>query len=224
MFMNPTASRMRSLIIALPFTWLLAPAAASAQEAYTLDAEGRPADRAEAPENQKGDQKSVAIELNPLAATIGRYSVNVEVMVSPHQAVVVNPHVDHVTTEVTAGDAKYTESFVGGGAELGYRYYTGSKGPNGFFVGPSFLLGHYSATTGESDQSVSFTSVGAAIDIGGQAVVGPGIVVGGGFGLQWTEATEDFQDMPLAAAAIAGGGVRPRFLVTVGYALGAALL
>lgn len=52
----------------------------------------------------------------------------------------------------------------------------------------------------------------------GQAVVGPGIVIGGGFGVQYTKATEDFEDQPFAAAILAGGGFRPRFLLSAGFA------
>ena len=68
--------------------------------------------------------------------------------------------------------------------------------------------------------SDSFTSVGGAIDIGGQGVIGPGIVIGGGFGLQWTKTSKsiDTNNLNLASAIIAGGGTRPRFLFTVGYA------
>ena len=63
----------------------------------------------------------------------------------------------------------------------------------------------------------SFTTIGGALDIGGQAVIGPGVVIGGGFGLQYTEASKSFADLPLTAAILAGGGVRPRFLFSVGY-------
>jgi hypothetical protein len=187
-----------------------APAAANADRPSDADAER--------------DRKMFSVELNPLAATIGRYSVQVEWLPAAHHAVVLNPHFDHVSADVTSSGGgatlKYSENFTGFGSELGYRFYTGEKGPNGFYVGPSFLFGTYSAGVdgAPSGSSVSFTSFGAALDIGGQAVIGPGIVVGGGFGLQYTSINKDFGDLPLTAAVLAGGGVRPRFLMSVGYA------
>jgi len=165
------------------------------------------------------DFKSIALEANPLAATIGRYSLQVEWLPATHHAIVVNPHFDSVSASVTVGNISGSESFTGFGGELGYRYYTGTKGPTGLFIGPSLLVGHYSTST--NDQSTgSFSTVGGAFDIGGQAVVGPGIVIGAGFGLQYTKTSLDgsTDGLPLAANVIAGDGVRPRFLFTLGYA------
>jgi hypothetical protein len=164
--------------------------------------------------------KSFAIEVNPLAAAAGRYSAQVEWLPAVHNAIVVNPHFDHIAPTIPVADgASYTESFTGFGSELGYRYYTGTKGANGFFVGPSVLVAHYS-TSVEGGPSQSFNTIGGAIDIGGQAVIGPGIIVGGGFGLQYTKSSLNgsTDGLPLLATAIAGDGVRPRFLLTVGYA------
>ncbi|MDB4998014.1 MAG: hypothetical protein JWM74_5446, partial [Myxococcaceae bacterium] len=64
-----------------------------------------------------------------------------------------------------------------------------------------------------------FTAIGGALDLGGQAVIGPGVIVGGGFGLQYTKNSIDVNtdNLNIASAAIAGGGVRPRFLLSVGY-------
>ena len=63
-------------------------------------------------------------------------------------------------------------------------------------------------------------SYGGAIDLGGQAIIGPGVVLGGGFGLQYTKTSIDIatENLNLASAIIAGGGIRPRFLFFVGYA------
>lgn len=171
--------------------------------------------------------KSIAIEANPLGVFIGHYSINVEWMPAMHHALVLNPHYDSVTAGVTATDGtsvvSYDEHFSGGGAELGYRFYTGRKGPNGFFVGPSLLLAAYSASNSEitGSKATNFSRVGFAIDIGGQAVLDSGFVVGGGFGLQrtWVNGVDDYSgDLPLSAELLVGGGVRPRFLFTVGYA------
>ena len=105
---------------------------------------------------------------------------------------------------------------------MGYRFYTGNSGPVGFFFGPSLLLASYKST-GDilgSDVTRSFGSYGGAFDLGGQAVVAGGLVIGGGFGMQHTRLTKDydFTDLPLTASSIAGGGWRPRFLMSLGFA------
>jgi hypothetical protein len=168
----------------------------------------------------KPAHRKFAVELNPLSMLIGRYGVQAEWLPALHHALVLNPHFDHVNAEIetSVGDqkTKTEQSFTGFGTELGYRFYTGQRGPNGFYVGPSLLVGTYSTEAGE--KSVSFSSIGGALDIGGQTVLGNGIVLGGGFGLQYTSISEDFTDLPITAAIIAGGGVRPRFLFSAGYA------
>lgn len=175
---------------------------------------------AEAPQKAEEEHKKISLEINPLAATIGRYSLQVEYLPAVHHALVLNPHFTHVPVTATVNGKEIDGgSLTGFGGELGYRYYTGTKGPNGFFIGPSFLFSSYSQElAGKSD---SFTAIGGALDIGGQAVIGPGIVIGGGFGLQYTSNSKDIGDtdgLNLASAIIAGGGVRPRFLLSLGYA------
>jgi hypothetical protein len=188
-------------------------------------------------EKQDGDDevKRIALILNPLAAAIGRYSIQGEYIMAKHHAVTLNPFYAHAPVTVTVnGKDMDAGSLNGFGGELGYRFYTGSKGPNGFYVGPSVIFASYTqsgaaqvsvpsvpgATVTTKSSSDSFTSLGGAIDIGGQAVIGPGIVVGGGFGLQYTKTSKDIatENLNLASAVIAGGGVRPRFLVGAGYA------
>ncbi|HVJ14465.1 MAG TPA: hypothetical protein VM686_03450 [Polyangiaceae bacterium] len=172
--------------------------------------------------------KSFAVEANPLGLFIGHYSVNVEWLPAMHHALVLNPHYDSVTAEVTVSDgtnsvATFEENFTGGGAELGYRYYTGRAGPNGFFVGPALLLGAYTASNSDftGSEATSFSRVGFAVDIGGQAVIDPGFVIGGGFGLQrtWVNGVDDYSgELPLSAEVLVGSGVRPRFLFSMGGA------
>ncbi len=174
--------------------------------------------------------KQYVIELNPLATTIGRYSIQAEYLPAAHHAITLNPFYTHASISETVNGATFDDGSLNGfGGELGYRYYTGVKGPNGFFVGPSVLFGSYSQSggvtvnpdgSGTTTSAGSFTSIGGAIDIGGQGVIGPGIVIGGGFGLQWTKTSKSIpdNDFNLASAIIAGGGTRPRFLFTVGYA------
>ncbi len=216
---HPSGSR---LLASLAFGAVLATSALAWADVQPASATATTANEKRSDPEPKS-LKTIGLELNPLAATIGRYSVQVEWMPLLHHAIVLNPHFDHVSADVTSGAGTYSEGFTGFGGELGYRFYTGQKGLNGFFVGPSFLFGTYSASAdvsgpGVSSNSTSFTTVGAALDVGGQAVIGPGILIGGGFGLQYTKASSDFGDLPLTASILAGGGVRPRFLLSAGYA------
>jgi hypothetical protein len=177
---------------------------------------------APAPVEEAPELKSFVILANPLAMAIGRYSIQAEYLPAVHHAITLNPVYTHAPVTVTVdGEEIDAGSLNGFGGELGYKFYTGRKGPNGFFVGPSFLFASYSSSqTGTADRS--FTSLGFAVDIGGQGVIGPGFTIGGGFGLQWTknseEATRDVSSLNLASEVIAGAGLRPRFLFTIGYA------
>ena len=168
------------------------------------------------------DLKRISITINPLGLVISRYSLTGEYLLARHHALNLSPFYTSVPVEVNGVELS---KFSGFGAELGYRFYTGSKGPNGFFVGPSFLFSSYSSTgSGTAAQQAasekSFTALGGAIDIGGQGVIGPGIVIGGGFGMQYTSNSETFDtnNFNLASAIIAGGGLRPRFLFSFGFA------
>ena len=190
----------------------------SADPASTLPAD---ADRKRR-RHEDEELKNISITANPLGLIIGRYSIQGEFLPAPHHAIVLNPFFAHVP--VSAGGVDLG-SMNGFGGELGYKFYTSNYGPAGFWVSPSFLFGSYSQSASSvNGQSVasnsSFTSIGGAIDIGGQAVVGPGVVIGGGFGLQYTKTSENFDTggLNLASAIVAGGGLRPRFLLSVGYA------
>jgi len=177
-------------------------------------------------EGERTDFKRVVLAINPLAIGIGRYSIQGEYLFAPHHAITLNPFFAHVPVTVTAnGQDVDAGSLNGFGGELGYRFYTSNKGASGLFVGPSLLFASYSQSSSnnnggsQGNSSDSFLNYGAALDIGGQAVIGPGIVVGGGFGLQYTKTSEDINtdNLNLASAVVAGGGVRPRFLFALGY-------
>ena len=175
-----------------------------------------PVERAESPD----EPHPFTLLFNPIGVFIGRYSIQAEYQPVLHHAITLTPFYNHTPVTMTV-DGQETDlgSLNGGGAELGYRYYTGRKGPNGFFVGPSLLFASYkSSQSGVQDDS--FTSFGAAVDVGGQAVIGSGFVIGGGFGLQWTKTSHDINtdNFNFASALIAGDGVRPRLLFSIGYA------
>lgn len=194
-----------------------APSVAPAQPAPAVNAD-KPQDMATAPE-----LKQFSLELNPLAATTGRYSVQVEFLPVAHHAIVLNPQYTHFDTTLTVDLGTLGNitsppiTFSGFGGELGYRFYTGEKGANGLYVGPSFIFGSYSAKSGGADDK-SFTAYGGALDVGIQGIVGPGIVIGGGVGVQYVATSEKLpDDLNLATKGKIGGGVSPRFLLSVGY-------
>jgi hypothetical protein len=171
--------------------------------------------------------KRFAIELNPMAALIGRYSVQGEYLFAPHHALVVNPFFTYAPIKITSqGQDIDGGSLVGFGTEVGYRFYSGDAGADGFFIGPSAIGAFYSqsAPTGVNGAAAatsdSFGSFGGALDLGAQKMFGPGVLVGAGFGLQYTKTTKSIatDNLNLASAIIAGGGLRPRFLATVGFA------
>jgi hypothetical protein len=172
-------------------------------------------EKPQAPEDGE-DIKRISLEVNPLGLTIGRYSISGEYMLARHHALTLSPF--FTSTSIKVND-KEIGSLSGFGGELGYRFYTGSKGANGFFVGPSALFASYTSESVVGNTSQSFTAVGGALDIGGQFIIGPGVVLGFGGGLQYTKNSEEINtdNLNLASAVIAGGGVRPRLLLAVGY-------
>ncbi len=169
--------------------------------------------------------KQFAITTNPLNLYIGRYGINFEYQPTLHHGLILSPHYDHINADVSysingqSGTA--VDNFSGFGAEIGYRFYSGEKGFNGFFASPSLLVASYKATGPSLDLTTgsrSFTSIGWAWEVGGQAQIGGGFVIGGGGGMQYTKVSKDFTSLPFAAAVVAGGGWRPRILLNLGYA------
>ncbi len=172
------------------------------------------------PAPAQGVQKQWGIAANPLSTIVGRYGIDVTYMIAQHQGIVLNPFYQHVSADVTSSSGGVTttssSTFSGFGGELGYRYFTGDKAMNGFYIGPSFIFGSYAQKNSEGEKT-AFTSIGGAIDLGGQYVSDSGFMIGGGFGLQYTKTSTQFDDLPFGAKVLAGGGVRPRFLFTIGY-------
>jgi hypothetical protein len=192
---------------------------ARADDAQPAAAPGTPNEKPQ-PKDGDDDLKHIALEVNPLGLAIGRYSISAEYLLAKHHALTLSPFYANAPVTATINGKEIDGgALTGFGGELGYRYYTGSKGANGFFVGPSALFGVYSQSAPGGATSQSFSAIGGAVDIGGQAIIGPGIVIGGGFGLQYTKNSEelDTANLNLASAVIAGGGVRPRFLLSLGY-------
>jgi hypothetical protein len=180
--------------------------------------------------------KVMAIEGNVLAATVGRFSVNVEYVFSRHHAAIVSPHFFY-----SAPGTK--EEIDGGGAEIGYRFYSGDNGPEGVFVGASVLAGQYRYNTVETTIAPSpiaagtngcaaltspgltcdskYNSYGLAVDAGYQLLLHEHFVLSGGIGAQYNYFTNEptyRESSGIGAKDLFGPGFRPRILVAIGGA------
>jgi hypothetical protein len=175
----------------------------------------------DAPRGSQQDSGSgfrpLALTLNPITLLLGRVGLNVEYMPAAHHGIMLNPYFSSASAET---DALRTNYFSWGG-ELGYHFYTGKKGANGFFVGPSFVFTRTTMGTECIDAGctlepeIEFTTYGVAVDFGGQHVFDNGFTIGGGGGLMY-----------LKSSASAGGGsfikfegTIPRMLFTIGYSI-----
>ncbi|MDP9149826.1 MAG: DUF3575 domain-containing protein [Myxococcota bacterium] len=158
-----------------------------------------------------------AIELNPIGLfAAGRLSLSAEWVPVTHHAIVISPHIVHTTNEVAvSGGATQSQAYTGFGGEIGYRYYTGHRGMNGVFVGPSLIGGVYNAGLPQGDQA--FTNLGLAADVGFQQIFWDHFVLGGGVGIEYLSVSHDFHDLPLGPSTIASSGVKPRLLLEAGY-------
>lgn len=170
--------------------------------------------------DKPGSYAPFSLEWNPLGLIIGgRVSIQGLWAPTTHHVVVINPHFIHTSADIALTvdpTTKSTQTYTGVGGELGYRYYTGHRGMNGVFIGPSLIGGVYNASLPGSDQV--FTDWGFAADVGLQEIIGDHFTIGGGVGLEYLHASHDFGDLPAGPSAIAKTGVKPRLLFSGGYA------
>ncbi len=122
------------------------------------------------------------------------------------------------------GEALITDHLDGAGAELGYRYYSSQSGFEGFFVGPSVLFAThklYGTSIYPFEQSYlstqRFSSIGWAVDAGGQRQLGPW-VLGAGIGVQYTKLSTHFSELGFPVYALVADGWWPRLALILGYA------
>jgi hypothetical protein len=173
--------------------------------------------------------RTLTLEWNPLALFIDRFSLNAVIVPCDHHALVVSPFYTWSSTVPygTGIDANgnalpyvlnvLSQSFKGFGGELGYRYYFDVGGPRGFFVGPSVMLAAITATAGNGSQT-SFADFGFAADVGYEALIADKIAVSVGAGAQYAWPSKFIPDQQLPASIYANKGVKPRLLLSLGYA------
>jgi hypothetical protein len=177
--------------------------------------------------------RHVTVEWNPLPlVTIGRLSANVVVTPKNHHSLIVSPFYAWATTNgISVYDSSSTgcsvnspcqttlpvQHFSGFGAELGYRYYYGQRGPRGFFLGPSLIFGAFTATA-QNGTKVDYANLGGAIDVGYEMLVADRVALALGGGLQYTATTVSLPAQQFPAELYANGGLRPRLLLSAGWA------
>ena len=176
------------------------------------------------PRERRGDDdeeeeiKHFALTLNPLSLILTRIGLNVEYLFAKHHGLIFNPFFQSLSVGDSAlAETKYTNF----GAELGYRFYTGSRGANGFFVGPfgTFIASSTTQTvrvgnnTSSAEQSI--TIYGGGVDLGGQHVFHNGFTIGGGGGIMYVTASETKGLTDSGSFKVSG--VLPRFLFTIGW-------
>jgi hypothetical protein len=165
--------------------------------------------------------KSVAIQGNPLGVAVGRYSADLEYLPAPH-------HAFHMTPVGYFALPGVSDELTGFGAEVGYRWYSGQDGPQGFFVGTSFIalsLRYLHAAPNDvalsTPEDTSYVQLGGAVDAGYQIVLLGNLAAGAGVGVQYTL---DTQEPTFEAPGnslhelLYGPGLRPRVLLSVGAA------
>ncbi len=165
--------------------------------------------------------KPLAIQGNPLAFIIGRYSLDLEYLPAPHHAL-------HATPLYYYALPGTDDQLTGFGIELGYRVYTGESGPQGLFAGLSFLVaeleyihGNPARVPGDQAEDTQYVQLGGALDVGYQAIILGNFCVGAGLGAQLTADTHaphfEYASHPYHDLFY-GPGLRPRALLQVGTA------
>jgi len=203
-----------TLLVAITCSLFVATAARAAE---SEDGEKASPDRAGADKKSDPGFKSVALTINPLSLALTRLGANIEYLPVAHHGIMLNPYGQFASVGDGSSGTKYTNL----GAELGYHFYTGTRGANGFFVGPSLVYMHSStqttATLGKSTSTAegSLSAYGVAVDVGGQHVFKNGFTIGGGVGIMYLTASDTSSLQTSSTVKVSG--VLPRFLFTVGY-------
>jgi hypothetical protein len=183
-----------------------------------------------------GEVRRFTLTWNPFTLFAVRAQLSFEALLADHHAIeIVGFYGATRTNEVypkacvaigSAHACALTTLFQGEGGEIGYRWYSGTAGPRGFYVGPSFLLAHYTATPAEGagtsaavyGADIPYWNLGGAVDAGWQAILADRWVVGLGGGLQYTVPTVQLPQQELPASIYANRGLRPRILLGLGVA------
>jgi Protein of unknown function (DUF3575) len=160
-----------------------------------------------------GEPRHFTVTWNPLTLFVVRAELSVEAMLTDHHVIQLTGFYGSTTTNTDSDN----NVFRGWGGELGYRWYSGTGGPRGLYVAPSFLLAHYTAIP-MTGAEVPYWNLGGALDVGWQAILADRWVAGLGGGLQYTVPTHTFPAQELPASVYSTRGLRPRVLLGLGVA------
>jgi hypothetical protein len=172
---------------------------------------------AASPPTQESERfRPFALTANPLSLLLQKFGANVEWLPARHHALVLSPSFQLGTLETPVLDTRHRILTV----EAGYHYYSGRRGADGFYFGPSFVLSRESVEVEAStldDLSIVSTrlALGGAFDVGGQFVASKGFTVGGGAGLMYLFGLGG--PGTRVADGVHRDTVLPRLLFTIGY-------
>ena len=153
--------------------------------------------------------RTTSIRLNPLPIFVGRLSADLELMLAPHHALVLNGNITFHKVAFERNDNTlgyglgYSSDASGGfGGEVGYHYWV-RRHLAGIYLGPSLILGATlpSAPAGAK----AFAYYGGAFDVGYQYLFPNGFTLNGGGGIM------------ILGASGATAHAAPRFLFGVGW-------
>jgi len=166
-----------------------------------------------------------SVAFNPLGLMVDRLSLDVIFVPVEHHALVVSPFRVSTRTEPIwiyddhgVATRLPLQTFIGAGAEFGYRYYDGREGPRGFFLGPSVILGRFTATA-ENGSQTQYLLFGLAADAGYQMIIEDRFSLSLGGGLQFARPDKSIPPQQTPARFFANSGVFPRLLLSFGVAL-----
>lgn len=173
------------------------------------------------------DEHRLAIEVNPLPLVFGKASADLILVPVDHLGVVVNLFYSYASTApIVVQDASGApmlqlpeQKFTTFGGELGVRYYRGTRGPRGLFVGPSLILARVHEEQGQfgDGSHTDYVDFGLAVDVGYSMLIDH-VVLAMGAGVQGLLTSKSIPAQQFPAKIYADGGVLPRLLFSVGYA------
>lgn len=152
------------------------------------------------------------VDGNLAVVFMGRYGLTYHFLPLVHHALVVTAY--RQTPGFIEPDA-INGGLLGLGGEIGWRVYTGSRGPTGFYVGLSGIGAYHTTNT-----TPWFGTYGAAAEAGFAALLGNGYHLAIGGGAQLTRADVDNDALTDVARWFVGSGVAPRFTMALGHTLG----
>jgi hypothetical protein len=174
--------------------------------------------------------RRIALEIQPLPiiTDLGKWTADVVLAPLDHHAVVATAFYTATATAPIvlqgADGSPMTrlpeQIFHGAGFELGYRYYAGSGGVRGWFVGPSLIAVSMFERQGQygDGSHTHYLDLGLAMDAGYHVLVADRVSLGFAVGVQGLVTSKDVPDQQFPAKIYANSGIAPRLLFSIGWA------